>query len=222
MISTARQIKKSFRMGVSSAFLSALILAFTGCETTSTPSNTGVLAVPNAYAATSSTNADTLTLHEGDDLKITFPGASNLDTAQRVRTDGRITLGVIGEVSVSGLSPSELEKRILELYGNQLVSKEVSVTVVSSTFSVFVTGAVLKPGKIVADHALSALEAVMEAGGFDSAKADMQNVKIVRIENGRTKNFVVNLKDALERDQADPFLLKRSDIVIVPEKFSWF
>ena len=222
MISTARQIKKSFRMGVSSAFLSALILAFTGCETTSTPSNTGVLAVPNANAATSSTNADTLTLHEGDDLKITFPGASNLDTAQRVRTDGRITLGVIGEVSVSGLSPSELEKRILELYGNQLVSKEVSVTVVSSTFSVFVTGAVLKPGKIVADHALSALEAVMEAGGFDSAKADMQNVKIVRIENGRTKNFVVNLKDALERDQADPFLLKRSDIVIVPEKFSWF
>lgn len=213
------RLKNLFRVGAASAFLISLIFVLAGCETVP---NSGT---QNGSAVESSVNtpsADTLTLHEGDDLKITFPGASNLDTAQRVRTDGRITLGVIGEVNASGLTPSDLEKRILDLYGNQLVSKEVSVTVLSSTFSVFVSGAVLKPGKIISDHTMSALEAVMEAGGFDSTKADMQNVKIVRIENGRTRNFVINLKAALESDHADPFLLKRSDIVFVPEKFSWF
>jgi polysaccharide export outer membrane protein len=208
--------KIPFITSVSAVALTVSLL-LGGCETPP--------AGPRAADASPATNAaaaDPLTLHPGDDLKITFPGAANLDTAQRVRTDGRITLGVIGEVDASGLTPSDLEKRILELYGNQLVSKEVSVTVLSSTFSVFVSGAVLKPGKIISDHTMSALEAVMEAGGFDSAKADMQNVKIVRIENGRTKNFLINLKAALEGDHADPFLLKRADIVYVPEKFSWF
>ncbi|MEO7598740.1 MAG: polysaccharide biosynthesis/export family protein [Opitutus sp.] len=163
-----------------------------------------------------------LVLREGDDVRISFPGAPNLDTTQRVRTDGRITLAMGGEVMASGLTPADLEKKLLDLYASQLVSKEVTVTVVSSSFSVFVSGAVLKPGKIISDHPLSALEAVMEAGGFDGGKADMQAVRIVRIQDGATKNFVINLKAALEGGQSEPFYLKRSDIVFVPEKFSWF
>jgi polysaccharide export outer membrane protein len=163
-----------------------------------------------------------LVLHEGDELRITFPGAPNLDSVQKVRTDGRITLAMVGEVEAAGSTPSELEKKLLELYSGQLVSKEVSVTVISSTFTVFVSGAVLKPGKIVSDRPISALEAVMEAGGFDSTRADMQAVRVVRIEDGTSKNYVVNLKLALEGGQSAPFYLKRSDIVFVPEKFSWF
>jgi polysaccharide export outer membrane protein len=129
---------------------------------------------------------------------------------------------MVGEVVASGMTPSDLEKKLLELYANQLVSKEVSVTVVSSTFTVFVTGAVLKPGKIESDHPISALEAVMEAGGFDGKKADMQAVRVIRSQDGATKNYTVNLKLALEGGQSEPFYLKRSDIVYVPERFSWF
>jgi len=165
---------------------------------------------------------ETLVLREGDDLKISFPGAPNLDTTQRVRPDGRITMPLGGELVAAGLTPAELEKKVLELYSSQLVTKEVSVTVLSSSFAVFVTGAVLHPGKIVSDHPMSALEAVMEAGGFDNTKADMQAVRIIRNQDGGTKSFTLNLKLALEGGQTEPFYLKRSDIVYVPEKFSWF
>jgi polysaccharide export outer membrane protein len=196
--------------------VAAFVLA-TGCQTPPTTN------LPPPVANAASSNPEVLVLKEGDEVRITFPGAPNLDTTQRVRTDGRITMSLVGEVVVSGLTPSDLEKKLLELYSTQLVSKEVSVTVISSSFTVFVTGAVLRPGKVVTDHPITALEAVMEAGGFDSTKADMQSVKIIRKQDGgTTKNYSINLKQALESDQGDPVVLKRGDILYVPERFSWF
>ena len=162
------------------------------------------------------------TLREGDTLRISFPGVPNLDTTQQVRRDGRITLSMVGEVMAAGLTAGGLEKELLKVYSSQLVSKEVTVTVVSSSISVFVTGAVIHPGKVVSDHPISALEAVMEAGGFDSAKADMKAVVVIRQEGGRTQNYTLNLKLVIEGKQNEQFLLKPSDIVYVPEKFSWF
>lgn len=206
-------------MTMAAPLLIGVSLFLTGCE--SVPVS-GTAAQPAMDKSEHSKEAEVLVLREGDDVRISFPGAPNLDTTQRVRTDGRITLSMVGEVVAAGMTPSELEKKLLELYSTQLVSKEVTVTVVSSSFTVFVSGAVLKPGKIVSDHPISALEAVMEAGGFDGAKADMQAVRVVRIQDGATKNYVVNLKLALEGGQSEPFYLKRSDIVYVPEKFSWF
>jgi len=103
-----------------------------------------------------------------------------------------------------------------------LVSKEVTVQVVSSSCPVYVTGAVIRPGKILADHPITVLEAIMEAGGFDYAKADLANVTVIREENSQTKNIVINLKLVLSGKQATPFHLKPSDIVYVPVKFSWF
>lgn len=198
--------------------LVAAATGLTSCQSVTPTSTAAELAEANAAA----TKQEVLVLREGDEVRIAFPGAPNLDTTQRVRTDGRITMPMIGEVLASGLTPSDLEKKLLEQYSGQLVTKEVSVTVLSSTFTVFVTGAVLHPGKIVTDHPLSALEAIMEAGGFDSTKANMQAVRIIRNQGGTTKNFTIDLKQALEGGQAEPFLLKRSDIVFVPARFSWF
>ena len=172
--------------------------------------------------AAASTASEVLTVREGDVLKIAFPGTAQLDTTQTVRRDGRITLGIVGEVKAAGLTPAELEKQLVQLYSSQLVSKEVTVTVVSSNFTVFVTGAVMRPGKIVSDHPLTALEAIMEAGGYDRAKADLKALSIIRTEDGQTKTFTLNIKDVLEGKQNDTFYLKPFDKLILPEKFSWF
>ncbi|MEO5801924.1 MAG: polysaccharide biosynthesis/export family protein [Verrucomicrobiota bacterium] len=163
-----------------------------------------------------------LTLREGDVVKLTFPSAPTLNTSQVIRRDGKMSLQMIGEVNAAGRTPKELETEILNLYAPQLLTKEVSLTVESSTFPVFVTGAVLRPGKIVVDRPLTALEAVMEAGGFDHTKANIKAVNVIRQENGQFKNYKVNLKLPLTGKASDPFNLKPSDIVFVPERFSWF
>lgn len=162
------------------------------------------------------------TLNAGDVIKISFPGAPSLDATQQIRRDGRINLAVVGEVKAADRTPGELEKDLLERYASQLTSKEIKVTVVSSSFAVFISGAVLKPGKISPDRAVTALEAVMEAGGFDMSKANTRRVRVIRHEGGEIKNFTLNLKPALDGKPIDPFYLKASDIVFVPEKFTWF
>ena len=98
-----------------------------------------------------------VTLREGDSVRITFPSASRLDTTQLIRRDGRIVLPVLGEINAAGLTPGQLEKEILSKYGNQLVTKEVTVTLESSSYFVFVNGAVLRPGKISSNRPLTVL-----------------------------------------------------------------
>jgi protein involved in polysaccharide export with SLBB domain len=92
----------------------------------------------------------------------------------------------------------------------------------ASEFVVYVSGAVLRPGKIVSERPLTPLEAILEAG-LDQQKANMKKVVIVR-ENGNGKNdtFTLDLKAVMKGKQIQPFNLKPLDKIIVPEKFSVF
>ncbi len=197
--------------------LIGLVLLFTvvfsnGCNTTTQTSE-----VRDTVRA-----IEPLTLIEGDAIRIEFPGAPSLNTDQTIRRDGKITLAMVGEITAVGLTPSALEKALLEAYGSQLNSKEVSVTVVSSSFPIFVAGAVQSPGRIQSDRAITALVAIMEAGGFDPATANLKKVVVTRLENGAYRHYNLDLQSVLEGRQSDPFYLKPSDIVTVPVKVVFF
>lgn len=94
----------------------------------------------------------TLRLREGDTVRITFPGAHGMDTVQQIRRGGKITLQMVGDVKAAGLARTELEQELLRLYGPQLQDKEVQVTIDSAAFAVYVTGAVMRPGKLMSDR----------------------------------------------------------------------
>jgi len=163
-----------------------------------------------------------IVLREGDVVRISFPGSPSLDTTQQIRRDGKITLPLVGEVQAAGMSTEALQQDLVKLYAPQLSTKEVTVTLTSSTFPVFVTGSVIRPGKIVSDHPITALDAIMEAGGFDYTKANLKAVRVIRHEGDRVENFTLNLKLILDGKATKPFYLQPSDIVFVPERFSWF
>jgi len=203
--------------GVHRAALGALAFAafsaFTGCE------------APPAVPSGAEEQHAELTLREGDVIKISFPGAPNLDVApQPIRRDGKVTLPIVGEITAVGLTPIELQGQLLKLLADQLQSKEVVVTVESSAFSVFVDGRVLRPGKIVTDHPVTVLEAIMEAGGFDYGKADTERILVIRHKIG-SKGYdyiTIDLKQVLDGKKTDLFYLAPGDVVHVPEKFTWF
>lgn len=161
-------------------------------------------------------------LREGDTLKITFPGVPNLDSTYQIRRDGKITLTLGGEVTAAGLTPAELEKEILRVYDAQLAVKQVIVLATSSGYPIYVSGAVLRPGKITVERPITVVEAIMEAGGFDRAKANPRKVAILRQIDGKTMRFEVDVQAMIDGKQPKPFYLKPSDVVTVPEKFVWF
>ena len=211
--------KSSFRFGPAGLLASLILTAaalFTGCDTMPTGD------VAPTKAQLDRPHAESITLREGDVLKITFPGSPNLDTAQPIRRDGKLNLPLIGEVDAAGMSPAALQDKLVAAYASQISTKEVIVQVQSSTFPVFVSGAVIHPGKVLSDHPLTALEAVMEAGGFNYDSANMKDVRVVREENGVFKHFNLNLKAVLQGKETKPFYLEPNDIIFVPERLSPF
>jgi polysaccharide export outer membrane protein len=191
------------------------LAAFSGCSTNN----------PDYEPTDSVTNkvdkSEPILLREGDVLKIAFPGAPNLNTTQQIRRDGKITLPLVGDVFAAGKTRPALEAELLDLYKPQLVTKEVTVTVESSSFDVYVTGAVLRPGKVISSRPLTALEAIMEAGGPDYSRANLKSVVVTRTSKDHVEHFKLNLKGTLYGDSNEPFYLKPSDIVFVPERFQW-
>lgn len=186
------------------------------------PASANAPAITNALASTNAPTTEGMVLREGDTIRISFPGAPSLDTLQKIQPDGKIGLKLIGEVQAAGLTPSALEKELIRSYGSQLQTKEISVTVESSAYPVYLTGAVLRPGKILLDRPATALEAIMEAGGFDYAKAKLKKVTVIRHENGRTEHFILDMRGILQAKKTEQFNLKPSDIIYVPERFNWF
>ena len=214
---------KSRALAIGVAGFSLLFIA--GCETppataTASPTATSTAEEIQAWSDAGKLS-EMLTIREGDGLKISFPGAPNLNSTQQVRADGVITLDIVGEVKVVGLSPKELEKKLAELYSTQLVSNEVTVAVTSSTFDVFVSGAVLRPGKITTSKPITAFQAVMEAG-YDPAISNLQSVMIIREKNSKYSYLTLNLQLVLDGKETQPFYLRPSDTVKVSKKVTVF
>ncbi len=206
----------SLRMTAFCGLVLAAIFAFSGCATTPDGKSPAATAV-------APTHSETIVLREGDSVRISFTASPNLDTVQQIRRDGKISMSLVGEIQAAGLTPGELQDSLIKAYAPQLASKQITVNVQSSTFPIFVTGAVVRPGKVLSDHPMTALEAVMEAGGFDNATANMKAVKVIRNENGVMKHYTLDLGSVLKGKTGEkPFYLEPQDIIYVSERFELF
>jgi len=152
----------------------------------------------------------------GDDLEISVFGVSDLNTVQRIRPDGKISVKLFGDIVASGKTPSELQNELMKLYESQIQVKAITV-IARSSAAVYVTGAVNRPGKVECLRPMTALEAIMEAGGFNQAAgARRSKVRVVRTENNQVKSYLLNFDDILTKGGHAPFYLKPFDTVYVP------
>ena len=152
-------------------------------------------------------------------MNITFQYATNYSTLQRIALDGTLNMNTVGPVKAAGKTVMELQAGLAKAY--QALAKDDVITanlVLGSTAIVYVSGAVLKPGPVEISHPLSVIEAVMASGGFDSTRAKLSKVTVLRLENGRQRAYHVNLERVLEGREPAPFYLSPFDIVYVPEK----
>jgi protein involved in polysaccharide export with SLBB domain len=188
-------------------------------------SGCGSPVLPQIPPSEGDTNAASLSLHEGDVLQIKFPGAPEMDVPQTtIRADGKITILNAGDIKVSGLTTDGAAQAIMKVVGDQLKVKQVSVTVQSSAFIVYVTGAVLRPGKLISDRPLTVLQAVIETG-IDPVKSNLKKVKVIRTDAiGHNAYKILDLNKIINKGEwkPEPFTLKPYDTIVVPEKFAWF
>ena len=76
------------------------------------------------------------TLMSGDVIKFTFAGAPELNQSQKIRTDGKINMPLIGEVDAAGKTIASLQGEIAMRYKPQLQNTTVVLTLESSVIQV--------------------------------------------------------------------------------------
>ena len=157
-------------------------------------------------------------LMEGDTISVTFQYSTNFNSIQKIGMDGSINLESVGQVKAAGKTPLQLQEQTARLYQPQIKDDVVTVRVVAAASSIYVSGAVLRPGKIPFDRPMTVLEGIMEAGGFDPNRAKLSSVRVIRLEHGQQRIYYLNLQDVLQSGAENPFFLKAFDIVHVPLK----
>jgi polysaccharide export outer membrane protein len=170
----------------------------------------------------------------GDLLEVKLANHPDLNQVERVRPDGKISLPLVKTVTAEGRTPEALEHELTERYSRVLkrvdlvvivreyTSQKVTVgpTVLVRVYGaaqIFVGGEVVRPGVIAYRAPLTALQAIVEAGG-DKATAEMRSVMVMRKVGAESPSVIrMNLREDLDKNATNDMLLQPNDILIVPK-----
>jgi polysaccharide biosynthesis/export protein len=130
-----------------------------------------------------------------------------------VRTDGMITIPLIGEMRASGLTPKQLETQLTEAFKSQVKEPNVTVSVYdvrSKKYSI--TGEVKRGGDYpLIKNPTTVFEAIVSAGGF----LDQFSHQTATVMRG-TQRFEFSYKDYVKGKHMEKNIpLENGDTVIV-------
>jgi polysaccharide export outer membrane protein len=135
-----------------------------------------------------------------------------------VRSDGKISLPLVGELQAAGRTPLQLEHEIAQILKDYMTAPEVTVIVEQINSKKFnILGQVLKPGSYSLALATTVMDAIATAGGFrDFAKKE--NVYVLReLPDGSEAHIRFNYKSFIKgKNPAQNIKLEPHDTVIVP------
>lgn len=152
----------------------------------------------------------------GDKLEIKFPYYPGYNVFVVVRSDGMVSIPIVGEVKAEGMRPMELQNLIKARYAEVVTQPEVAVMVAEpSSQLVFVLGEVRLPSSYPLRSQMTVLDAIAGAGGVTYLGKKDSIVLIRQSADGTFGGTKVNLDDILKGHGRNLPLLAR-DVVYVP------
>jgi polysaccharide export outer membrane protein len=171
---------------------------------------------PNAASAKPHDN--TFVIGNDDVLAINVWKEPDISRSIPVRSDGKISLPLVGELQAAGETPNQLEQQIAGKLKSYIAEPEVTVIVQQINSQKFnILGQISKPGAYPLTNSLTVLDAIALAGGFrDFAKQKSIYVLRQNADGGQTRlNF--NYKDVVKgKDSAQNVRLQPRDTIVVP------
>jgi polysaccharide biosynthesis/export protein len=161
---------------------------------------------------------NTFVIGNDDVLAINVWKEPDISRSIPVRSDGKISLPLVGELQAAGETPDQLELQIAAKLKSYIAEPEVTVIVQQINSQKFnILGQVTKPGAYPLTNSLTVLDAIALAGGFrDFAKQKSIYVLRQNTDGGQTRlNF--NYKDVVKgKDSAQNVRLQARDTIVVP------
>jgi polysaccharide biosynthesis/export protein len=162
--------------------------------------------------------SDDYLIGAGDSLQISVwkePDASVPSVV--VRPDGRITVPLIKEVEVAGLTPRQAEKTITEGLSKFMTDPNVTVVLAAiNSKRIYVIGAVKKEGTLPYSYGITVMQALSESGGLTDY-ARRRKIYILRSENSREYRLDFNYEEVVRGERPEQnIVLQPGDTVIIP------
>jgi polysaccharide export outer membrane protein len=169
-------------------------------------------------ASGSKAHDNSFVIGNDDRLAVNVWKEPDLSRTIPVRSDGKISLPLVGEMQAAGRTPLQLEEEIGTKLKNYITDPEVTVIVEQINSQKFnILGQVAKPGSYPLAAATTVLDAIAAAGGFrDFAK--QKDIYILRQSTGgRETRIAFNYKDVIKgKNPAQNIKLEPHDTVVVP------
>jgi polysaccharide export outer membrane protein len=135
-----------------------------------------------------------------------------------VRSDGKISLPLVGELTAAGETPKKLEVEIGKRLQNYISEPEVTVIVQEiKSQKINILGQVSKPGSYPLTNTMTVLDAIALAGGFrDFAK--QKGIYVLRqTADGSQVRLPFNYKDVIKgKNTKQNVTLEPRDTLVIP------
>jgi polysaccharide export outer membrane protein len=218
-----------YRLQFAIAFV--IILAGLYCEGRTQVRSVGRQAVPPSPSAPAAAAApirtslpaagdahDTFVIGNDDHLMINVWNEPEISRSIPVRSDGKISLPLAGELQAAGRTPLQLERDIAAKLLSYLTKPEVTVIVEQINSQKFnILGQVAKPGSYSLTSETTVLDAIAKAGGFrDFAK--QKGIYVLRhTSNGGELRLPFNYKEVIKgKNTTQNIQLQPNDTIFVP------
>lgn len=161
-------------------------------------------------------------LAPGDVLKIEVTGEEDLTGSYTVSEKGSLHRAWLPEIVVTGMTVEEARQAFEKILAQYLKKPNVKIELDAQksrpkNLTVFVTGAVNHMGSFNYREGYTALDAIIEAGGFTKFAAP-NRAKVVRGQGKDEKIIRVELGDVVNHgDKTKNVTLKPGDILVIPE-----
>jgi len=166
-------------------------------------------------------SADDYIVGAEDVLKITIYNHPELTTTERVSGEGIITLPLIGEVKVAGLTTDQVAKKIAAgLADGFIVDPNVSVFVVEfRSKKTIIMGQVNKPGIYMLSGNTTFLELLSQAGSLTKDAGDKATIKRKSVDGAEREGVItIDLKKLIEQGNTSlDIALMDGDNVYIPK-----
>jgi polysaccharide export outer membrane protein len=161
---------------------------------------------------------DTFVIGNDDVLAINVWKEPDISRSIPVRSDGKISLPLAGEIQAAGRTPLRLEQDIAATLKNYIAEPEVTVIVQQINSQKFnILGQVNRPGAYVITNSATVLDALAVAGGFrDFAK--QKSIYVLRQNaDGSQTRIPFNYKEVVKgQNSAQNIRLQPRDTIVVP------
>ncbi|NMP16199.1 MULTISPECIES: XrtA/PEP-CTERM system exopolysaccharide export protein [unclassified Thalassotalea] len=195
------------------------LLALFGCT-----SSQGLPPATIYPAKTDSAASYNYLIGPGDQLNIFVWRNPEVSGSFVVRPDGMITTSLVEDIPASGKTPTQLARAIEDRLSTYL--REPIVTVTVSNFvgpyneQIRVIGEAAQPRAVSYGKNMTLLDVMIAVGGLTEF-ADGNQAVLVRIENGKQRQYQLSIEDLIKSGdiKANVDVLP-GDIIVIPE--AWF